>query len=155
MTNRLVSYIRCKGISYAICDRQSGIGAGLSASTAIGTCQYDVTVILYHLHCTVIAIGIMTVNKINFFLLSFYISLTKAILTSPLISASTLQHIFTLIEGRCEIIIFWNCTTHFNKYLWIYTRVHLEMKDCVFGVVNVNGKVNLLVDTCDISFFII
>jgi len=106
MTNRLVSYIRYKGISYAICDRQSGIGAGFSASTAIGTFQYHVTVILYHLDCTVISIGIMTVNKIHFFLLSFYISLRKAILTSPLLSASTLQHIVILIAVRCETIIF-------------------------------------------------
>jgi hypothetical protein len=48
MTNRFVPQIRYKDISYAICDRQSGIGAGLSASTAVGARQYRVTVILYH-----------------------------------------------------------------------------------------------------------
>ena len=87
----------------------------------------------------------------RFFLYLFH----KIILTHLLLSASSLQHIVTLIEGRIEFIIFWNCPTHFNKYLWIYTRVHLEMIEWVFDVVNVKVNVNLLVDTSDISFFII
>jgi len=48
MTYRLIAQIRYKDISYGIFYRQSGIGAGLSASPAVGAFQYQVTVILYH-----------------------------------------------------------------------------------------------------------
>jgi len=62
MTYKSVAQIRYKDILYGICDRQSGIGAGLSASNAVGAFQYQVTVILYHWLCTVFTIGLMTAN---------------------------------------------------------------------------------------------
>jgi hypothetical protein len=48
ISHRLGSHIRYNDISYAICDRQSGIGAGLSANAVVGAFLYHVTVIVYH-----------------------------------------------------------------------------------------------------------
>jgi hypothetical protein len=99
----------------------------------------------------------MMANKIfSFFLfLSFYIFLTKAILTSPLLSASNLQQIVTLIEGRIELITFASCPTHSSKYLWLFTFVYLEIKEWGHDAGHARGKVVLWVDTGDISFFLI
>ena len=48
VTYMLVGQIRYRTISYGFCDRQSGIGAGLSVSSSVGARLYHVTVILYH-----------------------------------------------------------------------------------------------------------
>ena len=92
----------------------------------------------------------MAAIKVLPFFLSFYISLTKTILTSPLLSASTLQHSVTLIEGRNEWIREWSCSTHFRKYLWLFTPVYLEKEGCGYDAGHVKEKVILWVDTGDI-----
>jgi len=101
MKHRLVAQIRYKDISYRIRDRQSGIWAGLCVIIAVVTRQYQVTVILYPWLCNLSRWH--NDGKYSTFFPSFYISLSlshKAILTSPLLSASNLQHSVTLIEGR-------------------------------------------------------
>jgi hypothetical protein len=84
--------------------------------------------------------------------LSFYISLTKTILTSRQLSASTLQYNVTIIEGRGELITSRNFPTHFKNYLWIYTRVFLEMIKWGHDAGYLEGKVIFWVDTGDIYF---
>jgi len=142
MIHRLVAQIRYKDISYGICDRQSGTGADLCASTAVVIGQYHVTVILCHwLYNPRYS---HNDGKYNKFFPSFYISLSlchKATLTSPLLSASNHQHNATLSEGRIQLITFGSCPTHFNKYLCIYTQLHLGMRGWGYGAVRVKGKV--------------
>ena len=81
MTHRLVAQIRYKDISFGICDRQSGIGAGLAAITAVVSRLYHVTAILYHLYCTFVAIDLMTAIKI--LSLSFSLCLSISLSQKP------------------------------------------------------------------------
>jgi hypothetical protein len=89
------------------------------------------------------------------FSLSIYISLTKATLTSPLLSATNLQQIVTIIEGRIELITFVCYPTYFSKYLWLFTFVYLEIKEWGYDARHGKGKVVLWVDTGDIYFFMV
>ena len=139
MIHRLVAQIQYKDMSHRICDGQTGIGTDPCASTAVVIGQYHVTVILCHWLCN-LRYWQNDTNTILSFFLSIYIC-HKATLNSPLLSASNHQHNVTLSEGRIQLITFGSCHTHFNKYLWIYTQLHLGMRVWGYGAVRVKGKV--------------